>query len=80
MSEMLHDCADWSRVLSNKRLCKHVAKLLLTIDREKASETLRRIDAERHVAIQTIHTMRNSELCNALTFARLHIRIKFLTA
>ena len=43
---ILHDCADWSRVLPNKRLCKHVAKLLLTIDREKASEILRRIDAE----------------------------------
>lgn len=44
---ILHDCADWSRVLPNKRLCKHVAKLLLTIDREKASEILRKIDAEK---------------------------------
>ena len=42
---ILHDCADWSRVLPNKRLCKHVAKLLLTIDREKALEILRKIDA-----------------------------------
>ncbi|MBE0519667.1 hypothetical protein IBX35_01310 [Candidatus Bathyarchaeota archaeon] len=47
MLEILHDCADWSRVLLNKRLCKHVAKLLLTVDREKASEMLRRIDAEK---------------------------------
>jgi len=46
-SETLHDCADWSRVLPNKGLCKHVAKLLLTIDREKALKILRRIDAEK---------------------------------
>lgn len=44
---ILHDCADWSRVLPNKRLCKHVAKLLLTVDREKASEILKRIDTEK---------------------------------
>jgi len=44
---ILHDCADWRRVLLNKRLCKHVAKLLLSIDREKASEILRKIDAEK---------------------------------
>jgi len=46
MLEILHDCADWSRVLPNKGLCKHVAKILLMIDREKASEILR-IDAEK---------------------------------
>jgi hypothetical protein len=47
MSEILYDCADWSKVLPNKGLCKHVAKLLLMIDREKASGMLRRIDAEK---------------------------------
>ena len=44
---ILHDCADWSRVLPSKRLCKHVAKLLLAVDRERAFKILRRIDAEK---------------------------------
>jgi uncharacterized protein YecE (DUF72 family) len=38
---ILHDCADWERVSSTKKLCKHIAKLLLSIDRDKASEILR---------------------------------------
>lgn len=42
---ILHDCADWSGVLSTKRLCKHIGKLLLTIDRERATDILRRIYA-----------------------------------
>lgn len=44
---ILHDCADWSRVLPNKKLCKHIAKLLLSIDREKATEILRRLYTQR---------------------------------
>jgi len=44
---ILHDCADWSRVLPSKRLCKHVVKLLLAMDREKALKILRKIDAEK---------------------------------
>jgi uncharacterized protein YecE (DUF72 family) len=40
---ILHDCADWSRVLLTKKLCKHIGKLLLSIDREKATELLRRL-------------------------------------
>jgi len=28
---VLHDCADWSRVLPSKRFCKHVGKLLLSL-------------------------------------------------
>jgi hypothetical protein len=38
---ILHDCADWGRVSSTKKLCKHLAKLLLSIDRGQASEILR---------------------------------------
>ena len=38
---ILHDCADWGRVSSTKKLCKHVAKLLLLIDREQATAILR---------------------------------------
>jgi hypothetical protein len=38
---ILHDCADWERVSSTKKLCKHLAKLLLSIDREQANGILR---------------------------------------
>lgn len=41
--EILHDCADWSRMLPNKRLCKHVGKLLLSIKRETATNVLKQI-------------------------------------
>jgi uncharacterized protein YecE (DUF72 family) len=40
---ILHDCADWSRVLTSKRLCKHIGKLLLSIDKKKASNILKQI-------------------------------------
>jgi len=36
---ILHDCADWSRVLPTKKICKHIGKLLLTIDRAKAEKS-----------------------------------------
>ncbi len=38
---MLHDCADWKKINSTKRLCKHIAKLLLTVDRQIATDVLR---------------------------------------
>ncbi len=38
---ILHDCADWQKLLSTKKLCKHVAKLLLSINRERASKLLK---------------------------------------
>jgi uncharacterized protein YecE (DUF72 family) len=38
---ILHDCADWGRVSSTKKLCKHLAKLLLSIDKEQANGILR---------------------------------------
>jgi len=38
---VMHDCADWEKIASTKRLCKHIAKLLLTIDKQKAIEILR---------------------------------------
>jgi uncharacterized protein YecE (DUF72 family) len=37
---IFHDCADWERVSSTKKLCKHVAKLFLSIDREEANGIL----------------------------------------
>ena len=42
-----HDCADWGKILSTKKLCKHIGKLLLSIDREKATKTLRQIYMEK---------------------------------
>jgi hypothetical protein len=44
---ILHDCADWSRMLSNKQFCKHVGKLMLSLNREKASNILRQIRADK---------------------------------
>jgi len=44
---VLHDCADWSRVLPSKRFCKHIGKLLLSLGEEKASIILRRIFTEK---------------------------------
>ena len=46
---ILHDCADWSRVLPSKKLCKHVGKLLFAIDREKAIKILRRLHAQKEM-------------------------------
>ncbi len=44
---VLHDCADWSRVLPSKRFCKHVGKLLLSLDKEKAARILKQIYTEK---------------------------------
>jgi uncharacterized protein YecE (DUF72 family) len=44
---ILHDCADWGKILATKRLCKHIAKLLLTLDRERATEILQNLYLKR---------------------------------
>jgi uncharacterized protein YecE (DUF72 family) len=44
---VLHDCADWSEVLPSKRFCKHIGKLLLSLDRQKASNILKQIYANK---------------------------------
>ena len=44
---ILHDCDDWSKRLVARQFCKHVAKLFLTMDRERAVERLDRIRAAR---------------------------------
>ncbi len=44
---ILHDCADWNRVLSTKKLCKHIGKLLLSIENEKAEQILEKIYTEK---------------------------------
>lgn len=42
-----HDCADWGKILSTKKFCKHIAKLLLMIDREKALQTLKSLYTQK---------------------------------
>ena len=44
---VLHDCADWSRVLPSKRFCKHMGKLLLSIEKGKAANILKQIYTNR---------------------------------
>jgi uncharacterized protein YecE (DUF72 family) len=44
---ILHDCADWGRILTTKKLCKHMAKLFLVMNREKATELLRKMYAQQ---------------------------------
>jgi len=44
---VLHDCADWSRCIPEKRLCKHVGKLMLTLPNDKSMQILRRIYSEK---------------------------------
>jgi len=44
---ILHDCADWSKMLSSKRFCKHIGKLLLSMDKEKATDMLRKICSQK---------------------------------
>ncbi|NIP66737.1 DUF72 domain-containing protein [Candidatus Bathyarchaeota archaeon] len=46
---ILHDCADWSRVLPSKKFCKHVGKLLLSLDMEVAVKFLRQIYANKNL-------------------------------
>jgi len=42
-----HDCADWGKILQTKKLCKHVAKLFLAMDREEATRILRSLYTQK---------------------------------
>lgn len=42
-----HDCADWNKALSAKRFCKHIGKLFLSMERQKATALLRTIYEQR---------------------------------
>ncbi|MFQ6075486.1 MAG: DUF72 domain-containing protein [Candidatus Bathyarchaeia archaeon] len=44
---ILHDCADWTKGIATKRLCKHIGKLLLSLPEEDALRMVRRIYRER---------------------------------
>jgi uncharacterized protein YecE (DUF72 family) len=40
---VLHDCADWGRVSSTRKFCKHVARLFLSMGKQRATEILKDI-------------------------------------
>jgi RNA binding exosome subunit len=42
-----HDCADWGKAVGLKRFCKHVDKLFLMLDRQKAADLLNRISEQK---------------------------------
>ena len=42
-----HDCADWSKGLDQKRICKHVGKLFLTIPEKRAATILKDLWEEK---------------------------------
>jgi len=44
---ILHDCADWSKMLPAKTFCKHIGKLFLSLDNEKATNMLRKIYSQK---------------------------------
>jgi len=44
---IMHDCADWEKIMATKRLCKHIAKLLLSIDKQLATELLQGLYAQK---------------------------------
>ena len=44
---VLHDCPDWSRVLPSKRFCKHIGKLLQSLDKQRATKILKQIYANK---------------------------------
>jgi uncharacterized protein YecE (DUF72 family) len=43
---IFHDCADWQRIFTTRKLCKHVAKLLMSIDRQRAARMLEKLFEE----------------------------------
>jgi len=40
---IFHDCEDWRNNVDSKNMCKHLGKFLLTLDEERATETLKEI-------------------------------------
>lgn len=44
---IMHDCADWEKIISTKKLCKHIAKLLLSIDKQQATGILRGLYSQK---------------------------------
>jgi len=45
--QLLHDCADWSRVAVVRQLCKHVGKLFLVLPKQLSASLLKQLYEER---------------------------------
>ncbi len=45
--QLLHDCADWSRVAAVRQMCKHVGKLFMSLPRQLAAQLLKKLYEER---------------------------------
>ena len=45
---ILHDCADWSRCIPQKKFCKHLGKLFLTLPEDKSIDILRKLFSEKN--------------------------------
>ncbi|RLE79726.1 MAG: hypothetical protein DRJ51_07215 [Thermoprotei archaeon] len=43
---IVHDCADWQKLVESKRFCKHLAKLFLSLPQERATKLLETIISE----------------------------------
>ncbi|MEM2646868.1 MAG: hypothetical protein QXQ10_05215 [Nitrososphaerota archaeon] len=44
--KVYHDCQDWAKTSKNKKLCKHVAKLLQTLSKQRSTEILKSMAEE----------------------------------
>ena len=44
---ILHDCEDWRKNMDTKNLCKHLGKLLLSLDQNTALDLLRSMLKDR---------------------------------
>ena len=40
---IMHDCEDWRKNIEAKNMCKHLGKLFLSLDHERATNTLRAV-------------------------------------
>jgi uncharacterized protein YecE (DUF72 family) len=43
---VFHDCPDWDKLIPQKKFCKHIGKLILSIDENQASRILTKIRSE----------------------------------
>jgi hypothetical protein len=44
---ILHDCQDWRKNMASKNMCKHLGRLLMSLDEGKATDILRRVLREK---------------------------------
>ncbi|MEM0348949.1 MAG: hypothetical protein QXD24_02030 [Candidatus Caldarchaeum sp.] len=55
-----HTCPDWKKTAEERRLCKHINKLLLTLPKEKTKTILQNITQTLHKWNLTTHHRINS--------------------